>query len=286
LGLEVDLTERRFREAKLRAERVQQHAFQLFLAWPGLTGHAPQSQALRRLREATHALWTTGWWRLEVPLFAWDEPSSVAALATWAQQHEELPAQLIRYLFDHQLTSAGQSEVPLAPSLSDDWFLQHAQHKDFLRHPALDGAPREVGPLARLVDHPLVGDVLRSCGAGLLARFTARLVTLADDLRWLSRAQRLRPVKLRKLPPRSGRGAAVVDSVRGPLAHVVEVTGGRVAWWTVVSPWQWNFHPQGALVGALMGTSASGLQERTRWLVAGLDPCVTCHVVVRGPAGA
>lgn len=286
VGLDVDLVERRSREARLRAERVEQHAFQLFLSWPGLTGKEPHSRALRRLRHAIRALWASGRWKLDGPLFSWDSPATAAALAQWAMTHDEHAAHLIRYLVEHQLASFGQSDVPLAPMLHASWFAEQTQQKDFVRHPVVNGTPREVGPLARLVDHPLVGDVLRTSGAGLLARFAARLVALVDDLEWLERAQSLRPVKPRKLPMRSGGGAAVVETVRGPLAHVVEVSSGRVASWTVVSPWQWNFHPEGPLVGALMGTSASGLQERTRWLVAGLDPCVTCHVVVRGPADA
>jgi len=286
LGVEVELEERRFQEARLRAERVEQHAFQLFLTWPGLMGRAPHSSALRRLRHATTALWRQGHWELPEPLFTWKEPKTVGELVHWAKAHDELAAQLIRYLFEHELAEAGQSDVPLAPMLHASWFAERVREKDFVKHPVVDGAPREVGPLARLVHHPLVGDVLRTSGAGLLARFSARLVALAEDLRWLSRAQRLRQVKSRKLPLRTGGGAAVVDTVRGPLAHVVEVTGGRVASWTVVSPGQWNFHPQGPLVGALRGTPASGVQERARWLCAGLDPCVSCQVVVRGPADA
>lgn len=286
VGLDVDLVERRSREARLRAERVEQHAFQLFLAWPGLTGKEPHSRALRRLRQATHGLSTTGRWTLDGPLLSWDAPGTAAALAQWAMTHDEHAAHVIRYLVEHQLASVGQSDVPLAPMLHASWFAEQVGRRGFACHPVVDGAPREVGPLARLVDHPLVGDVLRTSGAGLLARFAARLVALVDDLEWLERAQSLRPVKPRKLPARSGGGAAVVETVCGPLAHVVEVSGGRVASWAVVLPWQWNFHPQGPLVGALMGTPASGLQERTRWLVAGLDPCVTCHVVIRGPADA
>jgi coenzyme F420-reducing hydrogenase alpha subunit len=286
VGLEVDLAERRYREARLRAERVQQHAFQLFLAWPGLTGKEPHSRALRRLRQAVDGLWATGRWKLDGPLLSWESPASATALVQWAMTHDEHAAHLIRYLFEHQLESAGQSDVPLAPMLHAAWFAEQVRAKDFVRQPVVNGAPREVGPLARLVDHPLVGDVLRTTGAGLLARFTARLVALAEDLQWLERAQSLRSVKPRKLPLRSGGGAAVVETVRGPLAHVVEVAGGRVASWKVVSPWQWNFHPEGPLVGALLGTPASGLQERTRWLVAGLDPCVTCHVEVHGSTGA
>lgn len=286
VGLEVDPAERRLREARLRAERVSQHAFQLFLAWPGLTGERPESLALRRLREATTRLWNTGTWSLEPPLLDWGDPPDMASLVRWATEHDEVAARLIRYLCQHDLAAAGQSDVPLAPMLHASWFERHRHDGAVLSHPVIDGSPREVGPLSRLVDHPLVGDVLRSAGAGLLARFAARLVALSQDLQWLARAQRLRQVKPRRLPLRSGHGAAVVETVRGPLAHLVELSGGRVASWTVVSPWQWNFHPQGLLVGALIGTPALGVQERTRWLVAGLDPCVTCHVEVRGPAAA
>lgn len=286
VGLEVDPAERRLREAWLRAERVAQHAFQLFLAWPGLTGHPPESQALRRLREATSRLWTTGGWSLDPPLLEWGDPPNLASLVHWAMGHDEVAARLIRYLCEHDLAEAGQSDVPLAPMLHASWFERHRHDGAWLKQPVVDGTPREVGPLSRLVDHPLVGDVLRSAGAGLLARFAARLVALSDDLQWLARAQRLRQVKPRRLPLRTGEGAAVVETVRGPLAHLVELSGGRVASWTVVSPWQWNFHPQGPLVGALKGTAALGVQERTRWLVAGLDPCVTCHLEVRGPVAS
>jgi uptake hydrogenase large subunit len=54
-----------------------------------------------------------------------------------------------------------------------------------------------------------------------------------------------------------------------------------------VAPNEWNFHPQGALVRDLVGLPAC--DDLRRWvdlLIAALDPCVPCHVMIEEHAGA
>ena len=74
---------------------------------------------------------------------------------------------------------------------------------------------------------------------------------------------------------RSGRGAGVVETARGPLAYLVDVADGHVRMLRSVAPTEWNFHPDGPFRAAL--DAAPIVPNPTlaaRLLAASFDPCV------------
>ena len=80
-----------------------------------------------------------------------------------------------------------------------------------------------------------------------------------------------------------GRGWALVDTARGQLLHVAGVAEGAVAFYRIVAPTEWNFHPRGALPGLLIGAPApsQAAAERLGVLaIQALDPCVAHRVEV------
>jgi coenzyme F420-reducing hydrogenase alpha subunit len=81
---------------------------------------------------------------------------------------------------------------------------------------------------------------------------------------------------------RLGEGQAIAwcEMARGLLLHWVQLDSlGAVAQYRVLSPTEWNFHPQGALALAL---AALGAQDcaAAQTLAAAFDPCVACSVAV------
>ena len=63
----------------------------------------------------------------------------------------------------------------------------------------------------------------------------------------------------------------------------MQVKDGRVARYVIVAPTEWNFHPQGAFSGELVGSAAATRDEAlmlARRLALSLDPCVNFEVVV------
>jgi hypothetical protein len=80
-----------------------------------------------------------------------------------------------------------------------------------------------------------------------------------------------------------GQAIAWCEMARGLLLHWLQLDGhGAVAQYRVLSPTEWNFHPQGALALAL---AALGAQDRAaaQTLAAAFDPCVECSVVTPPP---
>jgi hypothetical protein len=221
--------------------------------------------------------------RMLVGLF----PEAADPALTWINLESSLqggtsmPARLINLARTGALADYGHHDRPLLPSMDATWFAARlTTERRFGDAPTLDGTPAEVGPLATQ-RHPLVADAIAHWGATLATRFLAAALDapvvagrlgraldgLADD----------DPIEFDLA--RSGRGAGVVETARGPLAYVVEATDGRVRMLRSVAPTEWNFHPNGAFVAAL--DAAPGVPDpvlAARLLAASFDPCVQLRI--------
>jgi Ni,Fe-hydrogenase I large subunit len=158
-----------------------------------------------------------------------------------------------------------------------DWFAARlASEPDFADAPTLDGVPAEVGALAAR-RHPLVAEALAHWGPTLATRLLAAALDAPVVAGRLCRAlDRLADDDAAEVDLlRSGRGAGVVETARGPLAYYVETAGGRAQTLRSVAPTEWNFHPAGPLMIAL--ADAPKVDEpifAARLLAASFDPCV------------
>jgi Ni,Fe-hydrogenase I large subunit len=68
-----------------------------------------------------------------------------------------------------------------------------------------------------------------------------------------------------------------VETARGLLMHEIVLDGERIAYYFIVAPTEWNFHPQGPLAGWLIGRDATdheAVKNFATRAVAALDPCV------------
>lgn len=306
LGAQVDEGQRAARRLLALGEAADNHAWQLCLDWPRLLGEAPDPEGLKAVRRATATLAATcfgaaRWLKAGGVAAQPDRPGLVRAasalgaalarlgvealpgkldgLLAWAREGGSVAARLV----DRLATGGEPGAWPAArllPPLSAGWLLARAEHPELARRPTWEGAPAETGALARHAAHPLVAAAVERFGAGTLARALSRLVDLQAMPAELARlAAEL--TQLRRAPVRaggSGAGAAVVETSRGQLAHLVQLKDGRVVRWRTVAPTEWNFHPQGPLAEGLTGSAAEGAEARAAWMVAALDPCVACDV--------
>jgi len=137
----------------------------------------------------------------------------------------------------------------------------------FCRTPHWQGEAAETGALARRQDTALAG----ACAA----RWLARLEELRD---WAAGSEKVGAGGTASaVQAFAGRGRALVETARGPLLHEIALDGKRIADYFIVAPTEWNFHPQGPLVGWLTGRDASNREELQAFVaraVAALDPCV------------
>lgn len=158
--------------------------------------------------------------------------------------------------------------------------------------PRLEGAPAEVGALARQVvsGHPLALD-LAGRGGNVEARIVARFLEVALLVpameRWLREIRSDDTfIQHGKIPDRA-EGAGLVEAARGALGHWLKVEDGRIANYQIIAPTTWNFSPRdangqpGPLETALKGAKVRDGETEpiaVQHIVRSFDPCMVCTV--------
>ncbi len=240
-------------------EAIGEHLWRLLLDWPLLLGATAQQPAFLAWRKR---LLTAG----SLP----DNARLGQELLDWLLGLQ-LPS------FSDETAVATAALLPWRPAAG--WAT--AVDAAFAEQPTLAGGPAETGSLARRHEEAAV--------AGLLAagqRVAARLAARRADLEWLA-GSLLEPERLDgwldAAPLGDGTGLARVETARGLLLHLMQVKDGRVERYVIVAPTEWNFHPQGAFAGELVGRPAATREAaamQARRLALALDPCVNYEVKV------
>jgi hypothetical protein len=173
---------------------------------------------------------------------------------------------------------------PVAPpdplsDADDDEVLQaiRANGASFAANPSLDGRAPETGAFARCWARTDL-----SKGA-LAARFEARMIDIAECFAELE-APKMGAAAFRAFSPSPREGLAVAETSRGRLYHWTKLSADdRVEDHQIVAPTEWNFHPTGPFIEALLGaTMEPDRADRRIAQLAGLfDPCVPFRVEVR-----
>jgi len=184
-------------------------------------------------------------------------------------------------------------------------------HKDgaytWLKAPRYDGAPAEVGPLARVMvgyargDERIRADVDAAAAAAgielsqansVLGRHLARALEarwvcdLMSD--WLDQLTPGAPVSVPLTIPDEGDGAGLTGAPRGSLGHWIQIREGKIARYQMVVPTTWNGSPRdadcvpGPMEQALIGTKVKDPDNPFEVVrtVRSFDPCLACSVHV------
>lgn len=144
------------------------------------------------------------------------------------------------------------------------------------------GQAPEQGALARRWEAPRVSELRAAHGAGLAARLAAsreEYSALPHQMRGAMAA--IRPARARGPLRLSGAGVAKVETVRGPLRHVMKVENGIVTGCRTEAPTEENFSPQGPVAAGLLGAAADVTAAELH--VLAIDPCVACSIEMSGP---
>jgi Ni,Fe-hydrogenase III large subunit len=145
----------------------------------------------------------------------------------------------------------------------------------FAQAPYLAGRRPETGAFARQGG-------AAGAGTGPRARLAARLAEIAEA----SRPEASAPfLALAAGTAEARTGFAALESPRGRVHHLCSVDAeDRIAAYAVLAPTEWNFHPDGALIHALIGLDAGeavAAEARIRRLVDLFDPCIPCALKLR-----
>jgi len=182
----------------------------------------------------------------------------------------------------------------------------------WIKAPRYDGAPAEVGPLARALvaygsGHPAVkrevDAALKAAGVGadalpsVLGRHLARAletrIVASAMMGWLGELKPGEPVAVDLKIPAEGKGAGLTGAPRGALGHWIEIKDKVVGRYQMVVPTTWNGSPRdakgtpGPIEQALIGTKVKDRDnpfEIVR-IIRSFDPCLACSVHVMTASG-
>jgi coenzyme F420-reducing hydrogenase alpha subunit len=320
IGITASPAQQAARDSLILGEMADSHSWQIAMEWPRLIGGVPDPSLLSPLRKATSALAPALY-----PSRDWTRPGggtlspdadklsdarsciltaigrligngfstfrSVDDLHRWSRDSTTPAARLISRIITDDMAGFGRSGVATLPDPPADWFAPRlTSAPDFSNQPHVDGKPAETGALHRMAASPLIADLKQRHGNGLLPRFAAKLMEMASlPARLAALSGCLSSEHPGTIPshPTTGSGVGMADTARGRLAHWIALEQGIVQDFRTVAPNEWNFHPQGALVRGLIGLPAcDDLRRRVDLLIAALDPCVPCHVMIEEHAGA
>lgn len=321
LGIAGTAATRDVRTLLVLAETLREHVIRTVMDWPRAVGLEAKAPDLRRAMRASedlrraldpHALALTvgadvepNAIKLAKPIaeFAaliedlvlgerigfWGARRSAHDLEEWARQRATAAQVLVSRLFDRGWASAGASDVRFLPALASDDLADDllGPHGDaFVAAPTWIGSPHETSVLARQAETPLVQDLMRLHGSGLLTRISARLAEIADLPHVMRRiaegAIDGEEGRVRSAPLGAGRGLSQIEAARGRLIHGVEIAADVVKRYSILAPTEWNFHPRGAATQGLseIAGRGGGIRELAELFICAVDPCVGYEVRV------
>lgn len=330
-GTQLTAQESVRRRLRLALETAQEHFGRLLIDWPRLFGQtgpdlpalACMHSSLRAVRDALgnamprnqeHAgvvnfnadALTDAVEQLEVmtdavllgmPAGEWLGISDAAQLQGWYRNSRKVAAIAFGVIEDSGIAEFGRCEVDLMPEIGTrdyDQLLGGDSGARMAAQPYWRGQVYETGPLARQAHWPLIEDLQRRYGNGLIVRMAARLAelvrTISDmpaQLAGLAEISRDGEPERAGQSGASGAGIGIVEAARGRLVHRMVAERGVIRDYRILAPTEWNFHPQGPLAQGLRGMhfgELAELRQRVAMLVSALDPCVAYEVVINGAA--
>ncbi len=160
----------------------------------------------------------------------------------------------------------------------------------WLKAPRYLDAPYETGALARMWVN---GDY--RAGISVMDRHLARA---AETLKvaqamgtWVNQLTTGGAVAVPTSVPATGAGIGLTEAPRGALGHWLQITGGKIARYQIVTPTCWNASPRdtagqmGPMEKALIGTPVQDVNQPLEVVrvIHSFDPCLSCAVHVMRP---
>jgi hydrogenase large subunit len=160
----------------------------------------------------------------------------------------------------------------------------------WLKAPRYSNTPYEAGALARM----WVNGDYRS-GISVMDRHLARayetLKVAQAALSWVSGLTTSGSVSTTATIPTTATAIGLTEAPRGALGHWLQITGGKISRYQIITPTCWNASPRdsagklGPIEQALIGTPVKDLTQPVEVVrvIHSFDPCLSCAVHVMRP---
>ncbi len=215
-------------------------------------------------------------------------------LAEWLKHNSSIPAILLNELCFNQYQSLGRTELCLLPALNESDvynYLSQQNAQELSRFPTWQNQCYESSCLNRQQLNPLIANLLKQYGNGLLTRLASRLLELASlpDLLRQYAAELGTGSSLKGCQSDGEMGLAQIQTSRGLLIHRAELKHGLISQYQIIAPTEWNFHPHGVAALSLHTLTASDentLRQQATLLMQAFDPCVKFELNINPPTAA
>ncbi|RKZ49461.1 MAG: hypothetical protein DRQ58_01905 [Gammaproteobacteria bacterium] len=233
---------------------------------------------------------------LEKSIFAlspdkWLKIDSIEKLQHWFESSETIAARFLKKIHQNQWQSLGRNHIKglllletegletkslEMEALDIDTLYAQFENETFVKQPLWEDKCCETNSLTR-VDSPLLQELHRQWGNGLMSRLVARLTEMAQIIcELLDEPENPSPAMNQNRCNIQGNGIGVVNAARGLLIHHVSVEQERIKKYQILAPTEWNFHPQGVVTQSLACLQGDSEQIKIQadLLINAIDPCV------------
>jgi hypothetical protein len=207
----------------------------------------------------------------------WLEIKNLHTLENWARNCDSAAAISLQKIDQQGWYDQGISSCLPLPELS---VFELAKRFDspnadaFITQPSWGGQYCESTVLSRQTCSTLINELLRQFSTGLISRWVARLVELAQIPSQIKLL--LEKLAIHNYEPLKNNSdeIAQVEAARGRLIHRVKVENNVIVNYQILAPTEWNFHPQGLIKQALSNLKTKNIEPLAHIMINAIDPCV------------
>ncbi|MHB1457399.1 MAG: nickel-dependent hydrogenase large subunit [Armatimonadota bacterium] len=153
------------------------------------------------------------------------------------------------------------------------------------------GAPFETGALARMWVNGDYQDGISVMDRHVARAYEARKIASAMQT-WINQLVTGQPYYTKYTTPTTATSVGLTEAPRGALGHWLQIAGGKIAKYQIITPTCWNASPRdangkrGPIEQALIGTPVANVDEPVEVMrvIHAFDPCLSCAVHVMRPS--
>ena len=306
LGMQDQVNGNAVRTQLLMMETVREHLWRIFLDWPGALGQPADREGMAQALEIQKrfsrslavqpALFLPGGASCDSDMTSasearkqlhelvlqkilgvapeqWLKMTGEDELKEWARQSVQPAGRLVDSLYGREWVFLGANGVEGLGNLRASELKPCLLKEQFIAQPEWQGRVKETTPLIR-AEHPLLLQLQRQYGNGVLSRVVSRLIELGQLAIQLDRPDH----SLIGGERETGVDAAIaqVEAARGRLIHRVELEGEQILGYQILAPTEWNFHPRGVVAQSLAQLEGSRgvVRQQAELIINSIDPCV------------
>lgn len=204
----------------------------------------------------------------------------------WIETQSSDCAIFLHHIQQSKFKDLGNAKTNFLPNIATKELVTLLNNNAFISQPSYQNSCYETTPYARQNKHLLMQQLLGTYGSGVFARSSAQLLEVFELLKRVkNNYTQIHNEHIHYEVNISVDTMAMVDidAARGKLIHALTIKDEKIKAYRILSPTQWNFHPQGVLkqmITSINFENKQDLNAKIKLLVNAIDPCVGYQIEV------